>query len=207
MVTIVLASTSAYRRELLERLRIPFETRAPAFDEAPLPGEHPEERVVRCAEGKALSVARALPPDERDVLVIGSDQIPLLDDEALGKPLTHPRAVTQLRQSSGRRVRFLTSVTVVRGADGAPKTVVEPFEVQFRELSLREIEHYLKVDRPYDCAGSIRAEGLGVALFRSMAGRDPTALIGLPLIPLCELLRNEGVDPIFASTPPTTPTL
>lgn len=189
---LVLASTSPYRRELLARLRMPFDVDSPGVDESTRPGETPAELVERLARAKALAVASA----HRDALIIGSDQVAVLDGEALSKPGTHDRAVAQLRRMRGRRIEFLTGLAVHSTASGFTHSRVVPFAVEFRDFSDAEIEAYLAAERPYDCAGAAKAEGLGIALIRRMEGDDPNALIGLPLIALVDLLRMHGVTPL-----------
>ena len=190
---LVLASTSRYRRELLSRLGLPFEVEAPEVDETPLEGETPAQTAARLARAKAEAVARRHP----GALVIGSDQTATLDGRlAIGKPGTHERAVAQLRAASGRTMHFHTAMSVVRAEPAfAADTTVE-IRVRFRELSDAEIEAYLLAERPYDCAGSAKSEGLGIALLEAIEGDDPSALVGLPLIELCRLLRSAGLDPL-----------
>lgn len=187
---LILASTSRYRRELLERLRLPFDVCSPQVDEAALEGEAP----AQMSERLALAKARAVALDRPQAWVIGSDQVAELDGEAIGKPGTHERAVAQLRRMSGRCVRFHTAVAVVRGLEGAFGLRRVVVEVEFRVLREEEIETYLRLERPYDCAGSAKCEGLGIGLLRSIRSDDPTALIGLPLIATRELLEAEGFD-------------
>jgi septum formation protein len=187
---LILASTSRYRRELLERLRLPFGVCSPQVDEAALEGEAP----AQMSERLALAKARAVALDRPQAWVIGSDQVAELDGEAIGKPGTHERAVAQLRRMSGRCVRFHTAVAVVRGLEGAFGLRRAVVEVEFRVLREEEIETYLRLERPYDCAGSAKCEGLGICLLRSIRSDDPTALIGLPLIATRELLEAAGFD-------------
>ncbi len=191
---LILGSTSPYRRELLQRLRIPFEVEAPQVDETPRPGESPAELAERLALAKAQAVASRHPR----ALVIGSDQVADLDGQCLGKPGTHERATEQLRQMRGRRVIFQTAVAVVCQASDFAQVRRAEVNVQFAELSDGQIEHYLRTEQPYDCAGSARSEALGIALLRSIDSDDPTALIGLPLIRTCALLRAAGLDPLSA---------
>lgn len=193
---LILASTSRYRRELLQRLRLPFEVLAPEVDEAPQPGETPSALAQRLALAKAMAVARRAP----EAIVIGSDQVADLDGQAIGKPGTHERAVAQLRTMRGRRVVFQTAVAVVRMSSGFTRGALAPVVVQFRDLADAEIEHYLRAEQPYDCAGSAKCETLGIALTASIESDDPTALVGLPLIRTCELLRAAGLDPLGAAT-------
>jgi septum formation protein len=187
---LILASTSPYRRELLARLRLAFEVVNPAVDETPRRGEAPETLALRLAVEKARSVASRFP----DALVIGADQVAALGATLLSKPLRHETAVAQLRAMSGQRVRFITAVAVVRGADGETRTRLVPCDVDFRAFSDAAAEGYLRAEQPYDCAGAAKIEGLGIALVRRLAGEDPTALIGLPLIALVELLGELGCD-------------
>jgi septum formation protein len=189
---LVLGSTSRYRRELLQRLHLPFETVAPEVDETPHHGEAPATLALRLAAAKARAVA-ALRPDS---VVIGSDQVADLDGEPIGKPGDHARASAQLQRMSGRTVVFQTAVTVTRPATGFERTLLAPVRVRFRRLSMAEIEHYLRREQPYDCAGSAKSEGLGIALLEAIESDDPTALIGLPLIRTTALLREAGLDPL-----------
>jgi septum formation protein len=189
---LILGSTSRYRRELLERLRLPFEVHAPAVDETPLPGEAPAVLAQRLALAKARAVS-ALHPD---AIVIGSDQVADLDGVPIGKPGTHARAVEQLRSMRGRSIVFQTAVAVVRGSSGYQGTALASVTVRFRDLSDAEIEHYLHTEQPYDCAGSAKCETLGIALLEAIDSDDPTALVGLPLIRTCALLRAAGLDPL-----------
>lgn len=186
---LVLGSTSPYRRELLARLRIPFEVAAPQVDEAPLPGEPPRELASRLAQAKARAVARQFP----DAVVIGSDQVADLEGTPLGKPGDHANAVAQLSRMQGRTVVFHTAVTVTCLASGFEQHALAPVRVRFRPLALPEIEAYLLAEQPYDCAGSAKSEGLGIALLESIESDDPTALVGLPLIRTCALLRAAGL--------------
>jgi septum formation protein len=186
---LILASTSRYRRELLERLQLPFEVRAPQVDEAARAGEAPAALARRLALAKAHAVAA----DASAAVVIGSDQ---LDGAAIGKPHTHERAREQLRAMSGRSVLFHTAVAVVHKQQGFADTALATVVVRFRALSDAEIERYLQLEQPYDCAGSAKSEALGIALLAAVESDDPTALIGLPLIRTCELLRLAGLDPL-----------
>ncbi len=187
--SVVLGSTSRYRRELLERLRIPFTVSAPDVDETPLPGEAPQALARRLALAKARAVA-ALHPD---AVVIGSDQVADLAGQPLGKPGEHARAVQQLRQMRGQTVIFQTALAVVCLASGYEQVDLAEVRVLFRDLSDAEIEAYLQAEQPYDCAGSAKSEGLGIALLESIDNDDPTALIGLPLIRTARMLRQAGV--------------
>jgi septum formation protein len=186
---LVLGSTSRYRRELLQRLHLPFTVDAPQVDETPLPGEAPAALAQRLALAKAREVARRHP----QALVIGSDQVADLAGEPLGKPGTHERAVAQLRRMSGQRVVFQTAVAVVCEASGFVGQALAPVQVVFRALGDDEIERYLRLEQPYDCAGSAKSEGLGIALLARIDNDDPTALIGLPLIRTAGLLRDAGL--------------
>jgi septum formation protein len=187
---LVLASTSAYRRELLARLGLPFEIAAPQIDETPLPAESCADTALRLAAAKARAVASRYP----GALIIGSDQVADLDGMPLGKPGTHLRACAQLRAASGRSVIFHTALALLHSDSGRLHSRVVPTRVLFRSLSDAQIESYLQRERPYDCAGSAKAEGLGIALLGRLEGEDPTALIGLPLIALVDLLAAEGID-------------
>lgn len=189
---LILASTSPYRRALLERLRLPFSVCKPGVDEARLPHESAEQMVCRLAQAKAVAVASEHPA----AWVIGSDQCAVLDGLILGKPGTHARAVEQLRAASGTPVTFHTGLCLMQHASGFERVVNIPFSVHFRELTTFEIEHYLQREQPYDCAGSFKSEGLGITLFKTMQGEDPSSLIGLPLIALCAMLREAGLDPL-----------
>lgn len=189
---LILASTSRYRRALLERLRVPFDVISPEVDETALPGETPPQLATRLALAKARAVARAHP----DAWVIGSDQVADLDGEAIGKPGTHARAVAQLERMSARVVVFQTALAVVRGEHAGEALV--PVTVRFRRLDAASIETYLRLEQPYDCAGSAKSEGLGIALLDAIESDDPTSLVGLPLIATCRLLREAGYDPLKA---------
>lgn len=186
---LILGSTSRYRRELLERLRLPFTTIAPDVDETPLLHETPHALALRLSLAKAHAVAKLHP----DAIVIGSDQVSDLRGEPLGKPGTHARAVTQLQNMRGQMVRFHTAVAVVCVATGFVRSDVAHIEVKFRDLTDDEIERYLCAEQPYDCAGSAKSEGLGISLLNAIMSDDPTALIGLPLIRTCQMLRAAGV--------------
>ena len=189
---LILASTSRYRRELLERLRLPFAVVAPQVDETPLLRESPAALAQRLALAKAQAVASLHP----NAVVIGSDQVADLDGEPIGKPGTHDKAVIQLQRMRGRRVIFQTAVAVVHAHGGFAKGLLAPVNVSFRSLSDAEIEHYLRTEQPYDCAGSAKCETLGIALLDAIDSDDPTALVGLPLIRTCQLLREAGLDPL-----------
>lgn len=186
---LILGSTSRYRKELLSRLGLPFGTDSPQVDETPLPGESPTDLALRLALAKAREVASRHP----DAVVIGSDQVADLNGQPLGKPGTHERAVTQLRQMRGQTVVFQTAVAVVCQATGFEQVDLAPVRVVFRDLGDAEIEHYLRTEQPYDCAGSAKSEGLGIALLERIDNDDPTALVGLPLIRTCRMIRAAGV--------------
>ena len=189
---LILASSSIYRRELLERLQIPFTCHAPEVDETPLNGELPQQTALRLAQQKARKIAESQPT----ALIIGCDQVATLDDLQLGKPLTHDNAVRQLRLMRGREVTFHSALCLYNAATGAMQAEAVPYIVRFRNLDDQQIERYLLKEQPYHCAGSAKSEGLGIALIESMHGDDPNALIGLPLIRLVGMLHNEGVDVI-----------
>lgn len=186
---LILASSSIYRRELLERLQLPFDIAKPDVDETPKAGEKPEETALRLAQEKARKVALSHP----EALVIGCDQVATLDNFQLGKPLTHANAVKQLRLMRGRSVTFHSALCLFNAANGRMQAEVVPYEVKFRTLTDQQIEQYLQKEQPYHCAGSAKSEGLGIALIEWMSGDDPNALIGLPLIRLITMLQNEGV--------------
>ena len=187
---LVLASTSIYRRELLERLQLPFRTAAPNVDEAPFPGESAMQTSLRLSREKALAVAKDYP----DALIIGSDQVALLGEQQIGKPLTHENAVRQLRAMRGKCIILYTALTLLDAPTGQMQTDVAENRVHFREYSDGEIESYLHKEQPYHCAGSAKTEGLGIALISRLEGDDPNALIGLPLIMLINMLKNQGVS-------------
>jgi septum formation protein len=187
---LVLASTSHYRRELLSRLGLPFEVANPQADESRLLDETPETLALRLSEVKARAVMHTFP----DTLIIGSDQVATVDGKIYGKPGTHERAVAQLRELSGKTVNFFTGLCLLDARSGKAEVRGIPTLVKFRNLTNQEIENYLGREPAYDCAGSAKSEGLGIALLASMQGDDPNALIGLPLIALCDMLRNKGVQ-------------
>ncbi|MBI3370021.1 MAG: septum formation inhibitor Maf [Burkholderiales bacterium] len=189
---LVLGSTSRYRRELLERLRLPFTAVAPQVDETPAIGETPSSLALRLALTKAREVASRHPA----AIVIGSDQVADLDGVPIGKPGNHERATAQLRAMRGRCVIFQTAVAVVRPSTGFERALLASVTVRFRDLSDAQIEHYLRAEQPYDCAGSAKCETLGIALLEAIDSDDPTALVGLPLIRTCALLREAGLEPL-----------
>ena len=186
---LILASTSPFRSELLKRLRLPFETRAPDIDETPLASEQAQTLVARLAEAKASVIARQLTKS----LVIGSDQVAAFNGQIIGKPGHHERARAQLLQASGKCVAFYTGLALIDSDSKRSQVAVEIFHVHFRELSSNQIESYLHREQPYQCAGSFKAEGLGIALFERLEGDDPSSLIGLPLIRLVRMLETEGI--------------
>jgi len=185
---LILASSSPYRRELLDRLRLKFEVIVPEVDESPLPDESPGELVTRLAEAKARSAGLGL----EHSLVIGADQVAVLDGRMVGKPHGRADAVGQLQAASGRVVALYTGLALLNVDSGRVRSAVVPFRVEFRTLDTGIIQRYLEIEQPYDCCGSVKAEGLGIALLRRLEGEDPNALIGLPLIRLVELLGAEG---------------
>jgi septum formation protein len=186
---LILGSTSRYRKELLSRLRVPFTVAAPDVDETPHPHESPKDLAMRLSLAKALAVAQKNP----EAVVIGSDQVADLDGTPLGKPGNHPNAVLQLQRMRGKTVIFQTALSVVCLASGYERTDLAAVKVRFRELTDEEIETYLRAEEPYDCAGSAKSEGLGIALLDAIDNDDPTALVGLPLIRTCQMLREAGV--------------
>jgi septum formation protein len=187
--TLILASSSPYRKELLQRLHLEFQVAAPDVDETPRPQETPQALVKRLAIAKAQAVAEQHPGS----LVIGSDQVAVHQGTIVGKPLTHERAVAQLRAASGTEVVLYTGLALVNADTGTIQSEVVPYRVVFRTLSQAQIENYLRREQPYNCAGSVKSEGLGVALLERFEGEDPATLIGLPLIRLVRMLENEGV--------------
>jgi septum formation protein len=189
MQQLVLGSTSPFRRQLLEKLGLPFDTAAPQTDESPLADETPKQLVARLAEAKARAVASQYP----EALIIGSDQVAVNNGEILGKPHTHDRAMEQLRNASGKQVRFLTGLCLYNAATDHAQVEVVPFDVVFRTLTDEMIDNYLKAEQPYNCAGSFKSEAMGIALFEKLEGEDPNTLIGLPLIRLVRMLEKEGV--------------
>ena len=186
---VILGSTSRYRKELLSRLQIPFDTAAPDVDETPHPNESPQDLAMRLA----LAKARAVALKNSEAVVIGSDQVADLEGVPLGKPGNHANATLQLQRMRGKTVIFQTALSVVCLATGFEKTDLAAVKVKFRYLSDSEIESYLRTEEPYDCAGSAKSEGLGIALLEKIESDDPTALIGLPLIRTCQMLREAGV--------------
>lgn len=192
MRNLILGSTSPYRRELLQRLAISFDTAAPDIDET----RYPEESAYAMVERLSLEKAKAVAQQHPDALIIGSDQCSVLHEQVIGKPHTHENAIKQLQNASGETVSFLTGLCLYDSRDGSYQLDVVPFQVDFRDLSDAEIDAYLRKDEPYNCAGSFRSESLGIALFKRMHGDDPSALMGLPLIRLTEMLRQVGINPL-----------
>lgn len=187
---IILASSSTYRKQLLDRLRLDYECQTPAIDESILSDELASDYVCRLAQAKAQAIAE----HHREAVVIGSDQCALLDNQILGKPGSHQQALQQLRQAQGKTVVFHTGVCVLNLARDFCMVEDVPFEVEFRQLSDQQLEHYLQVEQPYDCAGSFKAEGYGACLFSALRGDDPNALIGLPLLKLTTMLESAGIE-------------
>lgn len=190
MLPLILASSSPYRRELLQRLRLPFDCASPDIDESPLPGETAEQLVRRLAQSKARALAQRYPAH----LIIGSDQAAVNGSRILGKPHDIGRATEQLKAASGKSVSFLTGLCLLNSQSGNAQVDCVPFTVHFRELDEARIVRYLEAEQPFDCAGSFKAEGLGVSLFRSTEGEDATSLVGLPLIRLVDMLLAEQVQ-------------
>lgn len=189
---IILASTSPYRKQILEKLNVSFETTSPNVDETALSDESPSNLVNRLAVAKAQAVSNQFP----SALIIGSDQVAVIDNNILGKPGNHENAVRQLQNASGKRVTFLTGLALLNTSTGNIQSEVVPFHVEFRELSASMIEKYLQTEQPYNCAGSFKSEGLGIVLFERLEGDDPNTLMGLPLIRLCRMLEHEGISVI-----------
>jgi septum formation protein len=186
---LVLASTSPYRKTVLSRLNLPFETFAPNVDETPLPDELPAMLVQRLSEAKARSAQVIYP----NALIIGSDQVAVLDEQILNKPLTHDKAIQQLQASSGKQVDFLTGLCLLNTKTGHAQVDIVRFSVLFRQLTTSQIENYLRLDQPYHCAGSFKSESLGIVLLDRMIGSDPNSVIGLPLIRLVQMLEAEAI--------------
>ncbi len=186
---LILGSTSPFRKALLQRFNLEFDTDKPDIDETPLANETPEDYVLRLSLEKAKVVAKRQP----NALIIGSDQCAILNGKIRGKPGDHQTAVAQLTESSGRRVSFLSGLCVYDSNDDSYQLDLVPFHVDFRDLTKKDIESYLLAEQPYNCAGSFKSEGLGITLFKRLQGNDPTALIGLPLIRLSEMLREKGI--------------
>lgn len=187
---LILASSSTFRRDLLAKFNLPFEVISPNIDETPLLGEKPQDTALRLAQLKAKKVAKT----ESNALIIGCDQVATLNDMQIGKPMTHENAVKQLQMMRGHAVIFHSALCLYNAQTGHMQAEVVPYEVKFRQLSDDEIERYLNIEKPYHCAGSAKSEGLGIALMDYMRGDDPNALVGLPLIRLAHMLRNQGVN-------------
>ncbi|GAB4289762.1 MAG: nucleoside triphosphate pyrophosphatase [Methylophaga sp.] len=190
MQQLILGSSSPFRAALLDKLGLEFIQVSPAIDETPNAGETPAKLVERLSQSKAREIARSYP----DALIIGSDQVAVINNKILGKPGDHETALEQLKEASGRKVTFLTGLSLLNARQDHIQSVVEPFTVYFRDLSDEQIDFYLKKEQPYQCAGSFKSEGFGISLFSKLEGDDPNALIGLPLIRLVEMLQNENID-------------
>lgn len=190
MKQLILGSSSPFRAELLAKLHLPFTTASPDIDETALQGETPEELVLCLSESKAKAIAEKYP----GLLIIGSDQVAVLDSIILGKPGTHENAMNQLRQASGKTVSFVTGLCLYDSDTGSIQNCVDYFSVEFKPLSDNQIDFYLKTEQPYQCAGSFKSEGFGISLFNRLIGDDPNTLIGLPLIKLIAMLKAEGID-------------
>lgn len=190
MKQLVLGSSSPFRAEILTKIGLPFVTSSPEIDESSLAGEQPKQLVQRLSEQKAYKIADSYP----NALIIGSDQVAVLDGEVLGKPGNHENAVKQLMAASGKTVLFMTGLALLNSHTKNIQSLVEPFEVKFKKLSLAQIDYYLHQEKPYQCAGSFKSEGFGISLFSKLNGNDPNSLIGLPLIRLISLLEAEGID-------------
>jgi MAF protein len=195
MQKLILGSSSPFRAELMQKLGLAFDTASPDIDERVLEGESPEDLVLRLAESKARAIAEQHP----DALIIGSDQVAVVDGEIVGKPGDHQTAVNQLTNASAKKVTFLTGLALFNAQTGTMQSLLEPFYVTFRDLTAEQIEFYLRKETPYNCAGSFKSEGFGISLFAKLEGEDPNALIGLPLIKLIGLLANEGIDVLQAN--------
>ena len=191
---LILGSTSPFRKALLERLQIPFSCASPDINETPIAGEGIENMVMRLSELKAEAVAEQIKSQGKDALIIGSDQSAVLNGRPLTKPGNFENAVRQLTEASGQRIVFQTGLCLLNTRTGRKQTLCEPYTVVFKQLSAATIERYLKKEQPYNCAGSFKSEGLGIALFEKFEGDDPNSLIGLPLIKLVTLLENEGIE-------------
>ena len=190
MQQLILGSSSVFRAALLAKLGLPFITVSPDIDEQALDNETPNQLVERLSQQKALAIAAEYP----DALIIGSDQVAVVDSTILGKPGEHENAVKQLQAVSGKKVRFLTGLALLNSKSGEMQSLVEPFEVSFKTLSFEQIDFYLRQEQPYQCAGSFKSEGFGISLFSKLKGDDPNSLIGLPLIQLISMLENQAID-------------
>lgn len=189
-MTLILASTSTYRKSLLKKLHVDFVCESPQVEESRLAGEKPEDMALRLATEKATAVAKR----HTSAIVIGSDQVASLDGKPLGKPGTQEAAIEQLSACSGKTVSFYTGLCVIDAASGKQSTIVEQFDVVFKTLTKSQISRYIEIDNPLDCAGSFKSESFGIALFEQLRGRDPNTLVGLPLIALCDILPEFGVS-------------
>lgn len=189
MTKLVLGSTSPFRKEILGKLRVPFETGAPDIDESQLDNETPKQLVSRLAESKARALAEHFP----DALIIGSDQVACIDGDILGKPGNRENAIDQLMRASGKTVTFYTGLCLLNTKTNNANVLCDPFNVHFRSLNQQQIENYLDAEEPYNCAGSFKSEGYGITLFSKLEGEDPNTLIGLPLIKLVAMLEKEGL--------------
>ncbi len=190
MQQLILGSSSPFRAQLLEKLGLPFLAVSPDIDEQALDNEHAKQLVLRLSEQKTRAIATEHP----NALIIGSDQVAVLDGKIIGKPGNHQNAIKQLQAASGKTVRFLTGLALLNSKTGVMQSLVEPFEVSFKTLTLAQIDFYLQQEQPYQCAGSFKSEGFGISLFSKLKGDDPNTLIGLPLIQLITLLRTQGID-------------
>lgn len=190
MQQLILGSSSPFRAELLNKLDLSFTQVSPDIDETPAPDETPEQLVQRLASSKALEIAKTHP----EALIIGSDQVAVINGDILGKPGNHKNAMAQLKRASGQDVTFLTGLALYNAKNAHMQAVVEPFTVHFRDLSDNQIDFYLKKEQPYQCAGSFKSEGFGISLFSKLVGDDPNTLIGLPLIRLIDMLKHEHID-------------
>lgn len=198
---LILGSSSPYRKELLSRLNIPFECHSPSIDETALDNESPEALVKRLTVEKAFAVDRDRKKSSQPHgLIISSDQVAVIDKQILGKPLNHQNAVKQLSRFCGKKVSFITGLCLLNQEDQSYQYVLNEYHVYFRELTHQEIDDYVKIEQPFNCAGSFKCEGLGISLFEKMEGDDPNSLIGLPLISLCKLLRDQGINPTRLAT-------
>ncbi|CAK9884682.1 MAG: Maf-like protein YceF [Candidatus Erwinia impunctatus] len=192
MTPLVLASGSASRKALMEKLSLPFVTASPDIDESPHTDESPASLVIRLAEAKARAVAANFPQQ----LIVGSDQVCVINDKIIGKPLTTANAIAQLQAASGQKITFFTGLALLDARSNTLSSCCEEYRVHFRHLTDREVIHYIQQEQPLSCAGSFKAEGLGITLFSALEGRDPNTLVGLPLIALCDMLRQSGCDPL-----------
>lgn len=198
MLPLILASSSPFRREILQKLTLPFTCHSPDIDETRNADEDPYQLVERLALEKAQAVAQLVSNNYPNALIIGSDQVAVLGDVIMTKPKTHENAIKQLKASSGQVVTFLTSLCLFNSETGHHHLGIFPYNVEFLTLSDQQIESYLRKEQPYRSAGSFKSEGLGITLFKRLEGDDPNSLVGLPLIGLIEMLRKEGIEPLFS---------